>query len=176
MSRRRLSRAPNSSLFVRNVHPDTREDDLRKIFGKYGEISDVYIPLDYYTKEPRGFSYIQYEDERDAEDALYYSDGVRLLGRELEVKYSEGDRKTPDQLRRQAYRGRDRGRRRSRSRSPYRRHSARSRSRSRSCSPQIHNRRHHSRSRPTRSKSRSRSSSPDSRRRSRSRSRSQTRR
>ena len=37
-----------------------REDDLRKIFGKYGEISDVYIPLDYYTKEPRGFSYIQY--------------------------------------------------------------------------------------------------------------------
>jgi len=43
-------------LFIRNVHPDTRPEDLRRIFGKYGPIRDIYIPLDYYTREPRGFS------------------------------------------------------------------------------------------------------------------------
>ena len=37
-----------------------RSEDLRKLFGRYGPISDVYIPLDYYTRLPRGFAYIQY--------------------------------------------------------------------------------------------------------------------
>ena len=30
------------------------------MFGKYGPVSDVYIPLDYYTRQPRGFAYVQY--------------------------------------------------------------------------------------------------------------------
>ena len=37
-----------------------RSEDIRKMFSKYGEISDVYVPLDYYTREPRGFAYVQY--------------------------------------------------------------------------------------------------------------------
>jgi len=35
-----------------------------------------------------------FEDVRDAEDALHNLDGVRLRGRELEVQYAEGDRKS----------------------------------------------------------------------------------
>ena len=35
-----------------------------------------------------------FEDIRDAEDALYYEDRVRVLGRELEIQYAEGDRKS----------------------------------------------------------------------------------
>lgn len=38
----------------------TRPEDLRRIFGKYGRIQDVYIPRDYYTKKVRGFAYVQY--------------------------------------------------------------------------------------------------------------------
>ncbi|XP_031571196.1 serine/arginine-rich splicing factor 12-like isoform X2 [Actinia tenebrosa] len=141
----RYSRPPNSSLYVRNLHPETRPDDLRRMFGKYGRITDVYIPLDYYTREPRGFSYVQFEDIRDAEDALYFLDRAILLGRELEVQFAEGDRKTPSSMRNKERRTkgsfedyRD-DRRRSRSRSPRRRERSRSPRRSR--------RRSHSRSR-----------------------------
>lgn len=35
-------------------------DDLRDLFSRYGPIQDVYIPMDYYTREPRGFAYVQY--------------------------------------------------------------------------------------------------------------------
>ena len=35
-----------------------------------------------------------FEDIRDAEDAHYYLDRVVLLGRELEVQFAEGDRKS----------------------------------------------------------------------------------
>jgi RNA recognition motif-containing protein len=37
-----------------------RPEELRSMFGKYGPLSDVYVPLDYYTRRPRGFAYIQY--------------------------------------------------------------------------------------------------------------------
>ena len=33
---------------------------MRELFSRYGPIQDVYIPLDYYTREPRGFAYVQY--------------------------------------------------------------------------------------------------------------------
>lgn len=35
-----------------------------------------------------------YEDERDAEDALHYLDRYKFLGRELEVEFARGDRKS----------------------------------------------------------------------------------
>lgn len=37
-----------------------RPEDLRREFGRYGPIVDVYIPVDFYTRRPRGFAYIQY--------------------------------------------------------------------------------------------------------------------
>jgi FUS-interacting serine-arginine-rich protein 1 len=85
--------------------------DLRKIFEKFGDIRDVYIPKDYYTKcvaagaaaeersctcatgranqpaflarcrRPRGFAFIEFVDERDAGDAKAELDRMVLDGR-----------------------------------------------------------------------------------------------
>jgi len=160
----RYSRPMNSSLYVRNVPDSARPEELKQLFGKYGPISDVYIPLDYYTRRARGFAYIQFEDERDADEAMYNLDRVRFCGRELEVEFARGDRKTPYQMR-----GRDRrdspqhSRRRNRSdsRSPRRRRSrSKSGSRRRNSRSREDRRRKHSGSR-----SRSRSASHDRRRR-----------
>lgn len=46
----------NMQLYFTILSPE----DLRNLFGKYGPISDVYIPMDYYTRRPRGFAYVQY--------------------------------------------------------------------------------------------------------------------
>lgn len=122
----RYSRPPQSSLYVRNVSDGTHQEDLKDLFGKYGPVSDVYIPLDYYTRRPRGFAYVQFEDARDAEDALYNLDRSNFLGRELEIEFAKGDRKSPGQMR-----TKDRTRR-----SPYSRYDRRrDRDRSRSRSP-----------------------------------------
>ncbi|XP_060076563.1 serine/arginine-rich splicing factor 10-like isoform X3 [Ylistrum balloti] len=163
----RYSRPPNSSLYVRNVPDNTRTEELRSLFGKYGPLKDVYVPVDYFTRRPRGFAYIQFEDPRDADDALYHLDRTRFYGRELEIEFARGDRKSPNQMRSKEksrrgsspYHGGyrddyDRGRRR-RSRSP--RYHSRSRSRSPNYS--------------SRHRSRSRSPYNNDRRRSRSRSR-----
>ena len=38
----------------------TAPEDLRREFGRYGPIVDVYIPVDFHYRRPRGFAYIQY--------------------------------------------------------------------------------------------------------------------
>ncbi|KAF5924638.1 hypothetical protein HPG69_004510 [Diceros bicornis minor] len=126
----RYLRPPNTSLFVRNVADDTRcvearhsgptrSEDLRREFGRYGPIVDVYVPLDFYTRRPRGFAYAcrlnfhslskfanfrspltfsTFEDVRDAEDALHNLDRKWICGRQIEIQFAQGDRKTPNQM------------------------------------------------------------------------------
>ncbi|GCB60868.1 hypothetical protein scyTo_0011207 [Scyliorhinus torazame] len=94
----RYAHPPNSSLFVRNVGDCTRPEDLRHEFGRYGPIVDVYVSLDFYIRCPRGFAYIQFEDVRDAEDALHNLDRKWVCGRQIEIQFAQGDRKTPGQM------------------------------------------------------------------------------
>ncbi|KAK2909961.1 serine/arginine-rich splicing factor 10 isoform X1 [Channa argus] len=94
----RYLRPPNTSLFVRNIAEESRPEDLRREFGRYGPIVDVYIPLDFYTRRTRGFAYIQFEDVRDAEDALHNLDHKWVCGRQIEIQFAQGDRKTPNQM------------------------------------------------------------------------------
>ena len=137
----RYSRPANSSLFVRNVHRDVRVDELRIVFERYGAVKDVYIPLDFHTRQPRGFAYIQYDDWRDAQEAVVELDRCRVRGAELDVQFAEGDRKTPGEMR-------NKGDSRTGSRSPsHSRGRERQKSRHRSRSNEITRREYHQPSR-----------------------------
>ncbi|ERE65903.1 serine/arginine-rich splicing factor 10-like protein [Cricetulus griseus] len=94
----RHSASPNSSLFVRNVADDTRSEDLRKKFGSYGPIVDVYVPLGFYTRSPRGFENVQFAYVRDTEDALHNLDRKWICGCQIEIQFSQGNWKTPNQM------------------------------------------------------------------------------
>lgn len=72
---------------------------MKKIFGRYGRIVDITLPLDYYTRDAKGYGFVEYEESRDAEEALHALDRYRLMGRELEVEFARGDRKTPSEMR-----------------------------------------------------------------------------
>uniref|UniRef100_A0A8P0TK18 Serine and arginine rich splicing factor 12 n=3 Tax=Canis lupus familiaris TaxID=9615 RepID=A0A8P0TK18_CANLF len=89
---------PPGLLNLLPAQPFFRPEDLRREFGRYGPIVDVYIPLDFYTRRPRGFAYVQFEDVRDAEDALYNLNRKWVCGRQIEIQFAQGDRKTPGQM------------------------------------------------------------------------------
>ncbi|XP_030954888.1 serine/arginine-rich SC35-like splicing factor SCL30A isoform X1 [Quercus lobata] len=177
------SRDGPTSLLVRNLRHDCRPEDLRRPFGQFGSLKDIYLPKDYYTGEPRGFGFVQYLEPADAAEAKYHMDGQVLLGRELTVVFAEENRKKPSDMRARervsSSRSRYHDRRRSPprySRSPRYSHSppprhARSRSQSRDYSP-APKRRNYSRSASPRDRrhSQERSYSRQSRERSYSRS------
>ncbi|KAF7052021.1 hypothetical protein CFC21_060186 [Triticum aestivum] len=140
----------SGSLLVRNIPLSCRPEDLRVPFERFGPVRDVYLPKDYYTREPRGFAFVEFVDPYDASDAQYHLNHTVFCGREITVVVASESRKRPDDMR-------NRARIRGYSGEPERRHSryGRSRSRSRSYSPRY-------RGRP---RSRSRSYSPAPRRR-----------
>jgi len=148
------------------ISPDTRARDLEDAFGKYGRIVRCDVK--------RGFAFVEFEDDRDGDDALRELDGTEILGYRVVVEWAKGRRRGPSaflhkerdkcfRCGREGHWARDchnsptRGHRRSStSRSPRRRHYSRSpKRRHHSRSPRRH-KRHHSRSR---SHSRSHSSS-----------------
>uniref|UniRef100_A0A2K5YUJ4 RRM domain-containing protein n=1 Tax=Mandrillus leucophaeus TaxID=9568 RepID=A0A2K5YUJ4_MANLE len=82
----------NTSLFFRNVAKDTRSEDLRREFGL-----DVYAPLDFYIRHPRGFAYIQFKDVRDAEDALHNLDRKWICGQQIEIQFTPNQMKAKEE-------------------------------------------------------------------------------
>ncbi|KAL6506573.1 Arginine/serine-rich splicing factor scl25a transcript I [Orobanche gracilis] len=96
-----------TSLLVRNLRHDCRPEDLRRPFGQFGPLKDIYLPRDYYTGDPRGFGFVQYVDPADAADAKYQMDGQIFHGRELTVVFAEENRKRPTEMRARERGGRE---------------------------------------------------------------------
>eukprot|EP00088_Acartia_fossae_P036422 TRINITY_DN37620_c0_g1_i1.p1 TRINITY_DN37620_c0_g1~~TRINITY_DN37620_c0_g1_i1.p1 ORF type:complete len:166 (+),score=29.24 TRINITY_DN37620_c0_g1_i1:45-542(+) len=113
-----------TSLRVGNLPYSAQSEDLMPLFEKFGDVGDVYFPLERGTGRSRGFAFVRYYDKRDAEDAIESLNGRQYDGRELRITMDQG---------RPQREGGFRGGRRSRSRSRGdRRRRSRSKSRSRS--------------------------------------------
>lgn len=74
------------SLKVDNLSYRITPEELKPIFERYGDVGDIYIPRDRFTKESRGFAFVRFFDRRDAEDAMDKMDGYVLDGREMRVQ------------------------------------------------------------------------------------------
>eukprot|EP00892_Ulva_mutabilis_P010271 jgi/Ulvmu1/7616/UM038_0041.1 len=96
MSFRDRSRRP--SLIIRNLPLDTRKSEVEDLFRTYGDLKDVYLPMNHYTRRFQGFGFVEFHDMRDAEDAQIELDNKLFGGRTLEVKWSRDDRKTPREM------------------------------------------------------------------------------
>ncbi|XP_006820520.1 uncharacterized protein LOC100371475 isoform X2 [Saccoglossus kowalevskii] len=69
-------------LFVGNLTNDTDEEEFKKMFKKYGDVSEVYL-----NKE-RGFGFIRLDTRLNAEMAKSELDGSTRRGRVLRVRFA----------------------------------------------------------------------------------------
>ncbi len=76
------------SLKVDNLSYRITPEELKPILERYGDVGDIYIPRDRFTKESRGFAFVRFLDKRDAEDAMDKMDGYVLDGRDMRVETS----------------------------------------------------------------------------------------
>lgn len=63
------------SLKVDNLTFRTTMEEVEEVFQKYGKIGDVYIPRDKETRRSRGFAFVRYYNEEDAEAAVEHLNG-----------------------------------------------------------------------------------------------------
>lgn len=114
--RMRDNTPPGVSLLVRNLSTEVTTKDLQAAFERIGELRDVYIPLDYHSRQPKGFAFIEYATHEQARAARDEMNKFRIKGRELEVVFAQEKRKTPGEMRiRSDSPGRDRDMRHRRS-------------------------------------------------------------
>jgi len=57
------------------------ERDLEKVFREFGPLKSVWV-----ARNPPGFAFLEYEDERDAADAIRELDGTMVCGSNIRVR------------------------------------------------------------------------------------------
>ncbi|XP_030005597.1 serine/arginine-rich splicing factor 7 isoform X2 [Sphaeramia orbicularis] len=162
-----------TKVYVGNLGTGAGKSELERTFGHYGPLRTVWI-----ARNPPGFAFVEFEDSRDAKDAVRGLDGKVICGCHVRVELSTGtprrsrfDRlptRRPFDPNDKCYECGEKGHY-AYDCHRYSRHHSRSRSRSRPRGRHYSRSRSHSRSQGRRTRSRSGSS-----RRSRSRSRSRS--
>jgi RNA recognition motif-containing protein len=72
-------------IYVGNMNYATTEDQLHDLFGQYGTVQSVKIITDRETNRPKGFGFVEMEEEDAAEAAISELDGKEFDGRNLRV-------------------------------------------------------------------------------------------
>ena len=73
------------SIYVGNLSYAAKEEDLDQVFSEYGKVKRITLPSDRETGRPRGFAFVEMEDEATEETAIEALDGAEWMGRELRV-------------------------------------------------------------------------------------------
>lgn len=69
-------------VYVGGLHYNCRERDLERFFKRYGRLRDCLIK--------NGYGFVEFEEERDADDAVYEMNGRELLGERVTVEHARG--------------------------------------------------------------------------------------
>jgi RNA recognition motif-containing protein len=73
------------NIYVGNLLREATEDDVRKAFEAFGQVTTVKIITDRYTGDSRGFGFVEMPDHQEAKSAISGLDGKDLRGRNLKV-------------------------------------------------------------------------------------------
>jgi RNA recognition motif-containing protein len=71
-------------VYVGNLPWDTAPEDLREVFGQYGQVLNVHIPMNTVKGRIQGFAFIKFASEDSAKKALDLH-GTELNSRPLKV-------------------------------------------------------------------------------------------
>jgi cold-inducible RNA-binding protein len=72
-------------LYVGNLSYATKEGDLRKIFGAFGELASVAVITDRETGRSKGFGFVEFASDEDAQAAMNELNGTDVGGRILKI-------------------------------------------------------------------------------------------
>lgn len=72
-------------MYVSNLGFNVQNEDLKKQFSQYGEVTSVNIIMDRVTQRSRGFAFVDMKDQTSAENAMRELNGSTLEGRTISV-------------------------------------------------------------------------------------------
>ncbi|KAG7494072.1 serine/arginine-rich splicing factor 3 isoform X2 [Solea senegalensis] len=76
-------------VYVGNLGNNGNKTELERSFGYYGPLRSVWV-----ARNPPGFAFVEFEDPRDANDAVRELDGRTLCGCRVRVELSNGEKRS----------------------------------------------------------------------------------
>ena len=73
------------NIYVSNLSFKVRDEDLKKFFTAYGEVTSAKIVLDRDTNRSRGFAFVEMPNDQEAEVAIQKLNGAMVDGRAIGV-------------------------------------------------------------------------------------------
>lgn len=73
------------NIYVGNLPFTATEDDVRQIFGAYGQVESVALIKDKLTGKPRGFGFVEMPKDTEAQAAIQALNGSDFNGRDMVV-------------------------------------------------------------------------------------------
>ncbi|OAY49517.1 serine/arginine-rich-splicing factor SR34 [Manihot esculenta] len=97
-----MSSRASRTLYVGNLPGDIREREVEDLFYKYGPIAHIDLKI---PPRPPGYAFVEFEEARDAEDAIRGRDGYDFDGHRLRVELAHGGRGHSSSDRHSSYSG-----------------------------------------------------------------------
>ena len=74
---------PTTKVYVGNLGDNGKKEEIEREFERFGRLHDVWV-----ARNPPGFAFVEFEDARDAEDAIKELDGRHICGARVKVELS----------------------------------------------------------------------------------------
>ncbi len=78
-----------NKLFVGGLPWAVDSERLREVFSQFGEVKDAHVALDRETQRSRGFGFVEFGTDEEAQAAIDAMDGKELDGREVTVNVAK---------------------------------------------------------------------------------------
>lgn len=83
----------NQKLYVGNLNFDANEDQVRELFGTYGEVQEVKIIMDRFSGRSRGFAFVRMTTADDAGKAKDALNGQPFQGKSLVIDWARSEQR-----------------------------------------------------------------------------------
>lgn len=72
-------------VYVGNLPYKVTDKDLKEMFAEYGEVTEAVVITDKYSGRSKGFGFVTFENDEEANQAIEAMNGKDIEGRELKV-------------------------------------------------------------------------------------------
>ena len=77
------------NLYVSNLSFGTADNDLRKLFANFGEVTSAKVITDRETGRSRGFGFVEMPSEKEGNDAIKGLNNKEIEGRAMSVSIAK---------------------------------------------------------------------------------------
>ncbi len=74
-----------NKIYVGNLPFKVDDHELKKIFSQFGEVTEAKVITDKYTQRSKGFGFVTFANDEDAQSAVAEMNGKEIEGRALKV-------------------------------------------------------------------------------------------